>query len=224
MALPERLRDSMWFNFNQYTKESIMGRPKKEISTGKAEETVDTSETETKTTASTQAIENQDQLDTEIIIRILYHGRCPKLTSRGQGDLEYELGVNDVTDESYIRIAGNHSSGAFNHNWIALNEIRSILDNIKEQSFRAVALQNLYSGQSSNNHGYLGAILKAEGVVVTLQKQPALMQLGVWDTLLGKIDSLKKTEVSLTDYIAVAAEERLKKIRDKRNSAEKSES
>lgn len=150
----------------------------------------------------------QEKDDSKPTIRILFHGSCPKLTTRGVGELEYEIGINDNTDEAYLRIAGNASSGAFSTEWIALSGIRALLENVKEQSFRAVLLRDLYFKRSSNNHGYLGAILKAEGVFISLPKQPTLMQIGGWDSLLEKIDSLKGKEISLTDHIAIAANKR----------------
>ena len=57
-------------------------------------------------------------------------------------------------------------------------------------------------------HGYLGAILKAEGVFISLPKQPAVMQMGDWKSLLEKIDSLRDEGISLTDHIAIAANKR----------------
>ena len=153
-----------------------------------------------------EQVEEDD--DSGTAIRILYHGSCPKLTMRGVGELEYEIGVNEITDETYLRIAGNASSGAFSTEWIALSGIRALLENVKEQSFRAVLLRDLYFKRSSNNHGYLGAILKTEGVFISLPKQPTLIQIGGWDSLLEKIDSLKGKEISLTDHIAIAANKR----------------
>ena len=111
----------------------------------------------------------------------------------------------------YLRIAGNASSGAFSAEWIALSGVRVLLENVKEETFRAVVLRDLYSKRSSNNHGYLGAILKAEGVFITLPKQPAVMQMGGWESLLKKIDSLRDEGVSLTDNVAIAANKRAEK-------------
>ncbi|WP_319587224.1 hypothetical protein [uncultured Desulfobulbus sp.] len=47
------------------------------------------------------------------IIRILYRGTCSKLTARGRGDLSYEIGIDEDTSKSYVRISTNDSSGAF---------------------------------------------------------------------------------------------------------------
>jgi len=130
-------------------------------------------------------------------------GGCPKLTPRGMGNIEYELGINDENDEAYIRIAGNASSGAFNTKWVGVNEIRERLEKFAEETFRAIVLQELYKNQSTNNHGFFfggGAILKAEGVLVGVEKPPSMLQMGEWTGLLEKIESLKTEGVSLTDH------------------------
>lgn len=153
----------------------------------------------------------QEDNGTENPIRILYHGSCPKLTTRGVGELEYEIGINDETDESCLRITGNASSGAFSNKWVGLNEIRTILEGVPGESFRAIILRDLYFKRSSNNHGYLAAILKAEGVLVNLPKQPTVLCLEKWEPLFEKIDSLNEKGISLTDHIAVAVNKRAEK-------------
>ncbi len=39
--------------------------------------------------------------DTGTTIRILFHGNCPKLTMRGVGELEYEIGINDANVKNF---------------------------------------------------------------------------------------------------------------------------
>ena len=148
-------------------------------------------ETSTLVTTDKKAQESNETAPT---IRILYRGSCPKLTPRGVGDLEYEIGINAETDEKYLRIAKNASSGAFSTGWIGVDGIRAILETVQDQTFKAIILRDLYKQKSSNNHGFLTAILKAEGVVANLPKQLTVMRLESWEPLLKKIDSLKVTE------------------------------
>ena len=152
--------------------------------------------------------EAQASNEAEPTIRILFRGSCPKLTPRGVGDLEYEIGINDDADEKYLRIAKNASSGAFSTGWVGINEIRGVLETVQDQTFKAIILRDLYKQKSNNNHGFLTAILKAEGVVANLPKQLTVMRLESWEPLLEKIDSLKVTDVSLPDHIAIAAKKR----------------
>lgn len=142
---------------------------------------------------------------TNIAIRILYQGTCPKLTTRGAGQLTYELGIDDATGNTYIRIAANASSGAFSHEWIGIGHIRTMLETEKRHAFPASVMHPLFVKRSSNNQGYLSAILKAEGVLKAIPGQASILSLNSWDSLIQKIDSLKKQKVSLTDHIAIAA-------------------
>jgi len=165
--------------------------------------------TTTKGTSSEPTMEKQEGETEDVpIVRILFHGKCAKLTPRGVGNLEYEIGTNDETDEGFLRVARNESSGAFSTGWIGITEIRAILDTVQDQPFKAIILRDLYMQKSSNNHGFLTAVLKAEGVVVNLPKQLTIMRMGSWEPLLEKIDSLKVTDVNLTDHIAIAAKKR----------------
>lgn len=143
-------------------------------------------------------------------IKILYQGTCPKLTTRGRGDLTYELGIDDATGSSCLRIAANAGSGAFSHEWLGLDSIRTALtlENEQRQSFTATAMRPLFVKRSSNNHGYLAAILKAEGVLEAFPGQPVMLRLGNWEQMFEKIAVLKEKGVSLPDQIAIAAKQR----------------
>lgn len=185
-----------------------MGKSKKTVKVEEQE-----NETETVDEAKQENVasdENANADDNKSIIRILSHGSSPKLSARGVGNLEYEVGIDDETDDFYIRIAGNASSGAYSTKWVNLNEIRAILDGVEEETFKAVVLRDLYVGQSSCNAGFAAAILRTLGVLISVDKTSAL-QAGNWDCLIEKINQLKNDGVSLTDHIAIAAAERAKK-------------
>jgi hypothetical protein len=81
--------------------------------------------TSTKPAPETQASKPLDK--TIKFITILFRGTCPKLTARGKGDLSYELGIDEETGESYVRISGNGSSGAYSNEWLDLGKIRTLL-------------------------------------------------------------------------------------------------
>lgn len=172
--------------------------------------------------ASTEAIEpgNPEEISTiqtvkepSQSIRILFQGTCTKLTARGRGDLSYELGIDEAAGASYVRISANVSSGGFSNEWLALNQIRTLLESNAEQkkSFSTVSMEGLFRRRSANNYGYLAAILKAEGVLVVLPGKPVMLNLGDWEPVLQKIKVLQDTGVNLTDHIAITAKERADK-------------
>lgn len=190
-----------------------MARPKKNpgsTSSTKAKKKNNEKST-TQESESTEDIDNSDLPKTEKVtetteneptIRILYQGSCEKLTTRGVGKLHYEIGFDELADDSYIRVTRNESSGAFSHQWIALSDIQKTIDDIDGETFQAVALRNLYlKRSSSNNHGFAASVLKAEKVIAALPKQPTVLKFESWDTLIEKIEELKKTDVDFPDTI-----------------------
>ena len=144
------------------------------------------------------------------VIRILSRGTCPKLTARGKGDLSYEIGIDEDSGDSYVRISGNDSSGAFSNEWLDLGKIRTKLDR-QEKTFSATVMESLFHGRSSNNHGYLAAVLIAEQVLALLPVKPVMLSLGDWEPVLLKIKTLHDKNVSLTDQIAIAAKQKAEK-------------
>ena len=185
-----------------------MGKPKKTVKT----EAIVKQKDEVDSIPKEKAIPaEKDTDDAKSTIRILSQGSCPKLSARGVGDLKYEIGIDDESAEAYVRIAGNASSGAYSTKWVKLSDVRSILDNIEEEPFKASVLGSLYAGQSNSNIGYIGAILKAVGVLVGVEKPPSALKVGSWDILMEKINELRNEGASLKDHIAIAAAVKTKK-------------
>jgi len=129
------------------------------------------------------------------VIRILFRGTCPKMTARGKGDLSYELGIDEDTADSYVRISGNDSSGAFCNEWLNLGKIRTRLAE-QEKTFSATVMESLFHGRSSNNHGYLAAVLIAEQVLALLPGKPVMLSIGDWEPVLLKIKTRCTTRTS----------------------------
>ncbi len=88
-------------------------------------------------------------------IRILLAQNCPKL-SGGDSTLEYQVGCgNDLA--TYLRVTKNSSNGFFSNQWIALRDILEIMAG--RESVGAAVLRPLYSNKSSNNQGFMMAVL-----------------------------------------------------------------
>lgn len=125
-------------------------------------------------------------------IKTVYQGTCPKLSARGVGDLSYELGTDEMGN-GHIRISANASSGAYSNEWLSLARIRSVLNPKAGQPFSSMVFKDLFHRRSTNNHGYLAAILKAEGVISLLPGKPVVLTLGDWGPLDQKIKSRPPT-------------------------------
>ena len=143
-------------------------------------------------------------MSTTKTIRIIYRGECPKLTSRGQGILSYEFGVNE--DEFFIRIAANSQGGTCSFEWIPLETIEDLLESNKEESFSAVIFRKAFISKSANNHGYLAAILKAVKVIGADPQFPAKLAYLSFDSIKDQLNHLKTED--LPDLVAADLIER----------------
>ncbi len=141
---------------------------------------------------------------TESKIRIVYQGECSKLTTRGKGNLSYELGVDDEIKEHFVRIAGNSQGGTFSFEWISLQSIETLLEipDPKNPDFTAVLFKKAFVGRSANNHGYLAAILREENVIAHGPQQNSQLTYLSFKEIKAKIKSLEKKD--LPDHIAAS--------------------
>jgi hypothetical protein len=99
-------------------------------------------------------------------VRVLRKGTCPSLT--GRSELTYEFGHHNKS--IMFRITENTGSGHFCAAWIPLDDIFALLNKAKE-TFSLSVFRPLYPGLSINNSGFLGAVLKKEGLIVCEKRQ-----------------------------------------------------
>lgn len=152
-------------------------------------------------------------------IRILKKATCPKLSTRAAGHLSYEIGchlddgtpVNSdnltdradrMADHTWLRITANQSSGYFSQEWITLTAILALIDQ-QTVPFKAILFKPLYERKGANNHGFLGAALKAEGLVIADEQQPLVLHPGdkreaFWQQVTTAIEE----GIDLTDEVA----------------------
>lgn len=166
--------------------------------------------TEAKTLETTTSNDEQASTTQEDRIRILKKATCPKLSSRASGTLSYEIGVDatatgkesTLSDHTWLRITANQSSGYFSQEWIQLTAILALIDQ-QTVPFKAILLKPLYERKGANNHGFLGAALKAEGVVVADEQQPLVLHpADNRDTFWGQVKAAIEAGIDLTDEVA----------------------
>ena len=92
-------------------------------------------------------------------MKILKTAECPSLS--GSSTLTYRIGRKD--NEVSIALTGNSGAGIFNKDWIALEEIHSLLAN--QEQVTSGSLHELFDGRSSNSAGFFVAVLLKEGVL-----------------------------------------------------------
>lgn len=119
--------------------------------------------------------EDQEAASPVSTIRILKKATCPKLSPRGNGELTYHLGYRDEDGQVFLRVTANASSGYFSQEWITLKEIEALTAAENGHGFKAILFKPLYQQKGANNHGFLGAALKAEGIVEVEEEQPLVL-------------------------------------------------
>ncbi|MCC4290641.1 hypothetical protein [Vreelandella aquamarina] len=161
-------------------------------------------------TLDTATPNNESVIAEEDRIRILKKATCPKLSSRASGTLSYEIGIDanatgeesSLSDHTWLRITANQSSGYFSQEWIQLTAILALIDQ-QTVPFKAILFKPLYERKGANNHGFLGAALKAEGLVIADEQQPLVLHpADKRDAFWDQIKTAIEEGIDLTDEVA----------------------
>lgn len=140
------------------------------------------------------------------MIHIIYKNDCQKLSQLAQGLIGYEWGVDE--EKSYhVRLVSNQSSGMFSQEWVKYDLIDQLL---KQQTlpFKATVFKELFIRRSANNHGFLTAVLRAEGRIKGIVEYPTMNANATDLNLLKKLKGLAEKKEYLPDLIAEQAEQK----------------
>lgn len=97
---------------------------------------------------------------------LLKTARAPKLGKQAEGGIGYQIVTGSDRKEPMIQIVSNDSGGYFSKEAVYLSRVAACVDqHQKDQSFPSKLLQTAFTGRSSNNAGFLAAILRAEGLL-----------------------------------------------------------
>ena len=130
-------------------------------------------------------------------MKIIKSHTCKKLSKTSKIPLSYDVGHQ--SKQFFFRISDNQG-GIFSSEWIAWISIKEIIE--AGQVFNAIKLNDLYKSSSSNNGGFLCAILTAEGLVEQIEDSERLHML-VSDTAFKKeMNVLVKAKTDLPDTVA----------------------
>ena len=99
-------------------------------------------------------------------MKVTKSSECQKLSG---GTLTYELGTDK--NEHHIRIAANAGGGRFSDEWVSVKKIEDLLKNAGP-SFSSTLFREVFVSKSTNNAGFLAAILKAEGLIGPAKDNP----------------------------------------------------
>ncbi len=118
-------------------------------------------------------------------------GECSSLS--GKSTLQYCIG-KDENSAIYFQVTGNSGSGFFSrHEWISLDAIVKALG--ESESINSFMLHGIYKGRSLNNSGFLWAVLKQEGLILSSADKAHSYQRGDYAKFISEVQALVTTPV-----------------------------
>lgn len=97
---------------------------------------------------------------------LLKTARAQKLGKQAEGGIGYQIVTGSDRKEPMIQIVSNDSGGYFSKEAVCFSRVAACVDqHQKDQPFPSKLLQTAFTGRSSNNAGFLAAILRAEGLL-----------------------------------------------------------
>lgn len=99
------------------------------------------------------------------------------------GEIEFEVGRERGTDNLFLRIMSNDSSGTFSKEWVAVDAVREALAAKGGDPFKpGPVMQAVYVGKSKNNGPFLAHALRSLGFLSLVgEKDSSTTVSGDWD-------------------------------------------
>jgi hypothetical protein len=141
--------------------------------------------------------------------RIISKKKGKLLSPTAKGTLTFNVGHNDQSKSLHFRIVTNTGGGFFSNEWIALDDILACIEEQPtDEPFKALIFRQLYvASRSSNNHGFLAAALRAEGILLPVEKAVYSHTLGDVAAFTKAMQKPIKENVSLEDTVAIHNDE-----------------
>lgn len=90
---------------------------------------------------------------------------APKLGKHADGTISYKVARDTGRTSLFLAITGNSSGGYFSREYVPVVRIEELLAKLDQSGFPSKGLKAAFTGKSSNNAGFLAAILHAEGLL-----------------------------------------------------------
>lgn len=165
-------------------------------------------------------------------VRIIQRQQAAKLSPRATGYITYEIGVdpralpqgdlskakNWTLPEVFIRITGNDSSGYFSDEWVSFTRIQACLAELPPVPFKAKVFQGLFERRGANNHGFLGAALKQEKLLIADTDKPLVLTAAASKDWQGWLDQLKNQLIQtepLEDRVALRYARKAQQLKER---------
>lgn len=108
---------------------------------------------------------------------------APKLGKRAHGQLRYQVLADVAREAVHLRVTGNDGGGYFSSEAVPLPKIRHCLSGLDRRPLRSSEFRAAFTGRSTNNPGFLAAVLVAEGLLTRDLDDPLrLVDAGAWES------------------------------------------
>jgi hypothetical protein len=129
---------------------------------------------------------------------------CPTISPSSKATLAYDINHDKESNSLSIRIIANSGGGFFSNEWIAINDILACIEKAPADfPFKALIFRHLYKSKGSNNHGFLAAVLRNEGLLVSVPKAAYSHAVGDHDAFNKAVQKLVKGKTNLEDIVAI---------------------
>jgi hypothetical protein len=113
---------------------------------------------------------------------LLKEGMAPKLGARAEGSINYNVLADNERQLLFIAITGNKGGGYFSKEHVDISKIEACLDtSTSSKPFPSKTFKDAFVGRSSNNAGFLVAVLRHEGLLAAAPEgETQHVQAGDW--------------------------------------------
>ncbi|ETX22149.1 hypothetical protein [Vibrio parahaemolyticus] len=101
---------------------------------------------------------------------IVLDGKAKKLSPKTENHVFYEVSEHDDLKALYIRLSGNEGGGLHSKEWIALEDIFTVLNEQTDKPFKSTIFKSVFKGGSANNAGFLAACCRGLDLIIPTEK------------------------------------------------------
>lgn len=114
---------------------------------------------------------------------LIREGFAPKMGQRSTGQIGYQVLMNEDRTEVFLRIAKNQGAGYASDESVAVSSlVRCISSREVDEPLRSGIFKPAFSGRSSNNSGFIAAIMLAELLIRRDADRPHILHdCGRWN-------------------------------------------
>ncbi|MGL5679562.1 MAG: hypothetical protein ACRDC2_08145 [Plesiomonas shigelloides] len=128
---------------------------------------------------------------------LIQAGQAEKISPNASGVITWQLAMLEDDNQLYLRLISNGSGGLFSKDWVSLNEIKRVLENQSKDGFTSSVFKALFKGASTNNAGFLAAVLRCPDICLIEQHHEKLFTHVLYPDWIDRLEKL--SQISIQD-------------------------